>query len=118
MLVHDYPHTPKVRWGHGKPNHGRLEALLEAGAPRYARLLRTITRYKEPLCRISVDPTGDSGEPFYRNSFLPGLDCAALYSITAELKPRHYVEIGSGNSTRFVRRAIRDQSLATEVISV
>jgi hypothetical protein len=34
------------------------------------------------------------------------------------LRPRQYVEIGSGNSARFARRAIRDQCLRTQITSI
>jgi hypothetical protein len=33
-------------------------------------------------------------------------------------RPALYVEVGSGNSTKFVRRAIRDHGLATRVVSI
>ncbi|MGH9891524.1 MAG: class I SAM-dependent methyltransferase [bacterium] len=118
MLVDDYPHIPKVRWGHGKPPHHRLEMLVAAGTVRYAQFLQRILKYREPLWNIAVDEPESPIEPFYRNMFFPGLDCAALYTFVAELNPRSYIEIGSGNSTKFVARAIRDQSLKTQVTSI
>jgi hypothetical protein len=36
----------------------------------------------------------------------------------SELKPKKYIEIGSGNSTKVVYKAIKDQNLSTEIISV
>lgn len=47
-----------------------------------------------------------------------GLDAVALYSFIAEVKPKIYLEIGSGNSTKFVRKSIRDHELATKIISI
>jgi hypothetical protein len=41
-----------------------------------------------------------------------------LYSLLAQHNPRHYVEVGSGNSTKFARRAIRDHGLQTRITSI
>ncbi|MCH2229557.1 MAG: hypothetical protein MK105_04370 [Crocinitomicaceae bacterium] len=48
----------------------------------------------------------DENEPSWNNDFLPGLDIIALYSIVSEFKPKNYIEIGSGNSTKVVRKAL------------
>jgi predicted O-methyltransferase YrrM len=46
------------------------------------------------------------------------LDIIALYSLIRKLNPSKYIEIGSGNSTKVVRRAIQDGKLKTEITSV
>ena len=46
------------------------------------------------------------------------LDIVALYSLRAELNPRVYLEVGSGFSTQFARRAISDHGLRTRIISI
>jgi hypothetical protein len=46
------------------------------------------------------------------------LDAVALYGFIATRKPRRYVEIGSGTSTKFARRAVTDHSPRTEIISI
>ena len=55
---------------------------------------------------------------YWPNDYLPALDAATLYSFTAQRKPNHYLEIGSGVSTRFVKKAITDQTLSTRIISI
>jgi hypothetical protein len=47
-----------------------------------------------------------------------GLDAVALYCFMAQWRPRRYIEVGSGNSTKFVHQAIVDHDLATEVTSI
>jgi hypothetical protein len=47
-----------------------------------------------------------------------GLDAVALYSLIAARNPRRYIEIGSGNSTKFARKAIRDHGLRTRILSI
>lgn len=56
--------------------------------------------------------------PHWINDYLPGLDAAALYAFVVRRAPRAYVEIGSGHSTRFAARAIRDHGLATEITTI
>jgi len=46
------------------------------------------------------------------------MDAVALYGLLCEFRPRRLVEIGSGHSTRFARRAIKDHSMATKITSI
>ena len=52
------------------------------------------------------------------NGWLPGLDSAALYAFLARTDPALYLEVGSGNSTKFARRAITDHGLRTRLVSI
>jgi hypothetical protein len=45
-------------------------------------------------------------------------DTAALYTLVGHYRPRLYLEIGSGISTAFARRAIRDHGLGTRIVSI
>jgi hypothetical protein len=113
----DYPVEPRPRFGPGKP-HPRLHRLLEGGIAEYRRWLARIVAHREDLVRIPVAPTGDETEPCWQNGWLPALDGMALYTILAETDPARYVEVGSGHSTRFARRAIRDHGLRTRILSI
>jgi hypothetical protein len=42
----------------------------------------------------------------------------AIYSFLVQRNPRTYLEVGSGHSTEFARRAINDHSLRTQVVSI
>jgi hypothetical protein len=57
-------------------------------------------------------------EPFWINGWMPGLDGVALYGFLASNNPSLYVEVGSGNSTKFARKAIADHKLRTKIISI
>lgn len=46
-----------------------------------------------------------------------GVDAIALMAFLRDYRPSLLLEIGSGNSTRFARRAIRDFQLPTKVVS-
>jgi hypothetical protein len=106
---------PQPRWA----PHAGLAALLETNLDRYRATLAAFERYRPWLEKIARDENASGHEePCWSNIWLPPLDAAALYGLVAEKKPRRYVEIGSGNSTKFVARAIADHKLDTEIISI
>lgn len=115
----DYPPTVKnrPRYGHGRPSHAGLEELIRAHESSYARTLETIGRYAEELARIGVS-SSDPRQPAWVNGMISGLDGASLYAFMRDREPSLYLEIGSGNSTKFVARARRDGDLATRIVSI
>ncbi len=98
--------------------HPRLARLIADGEPRYAGLLGAFLQYLPNFQTIPVAPAGDTNVPNWVNGFIPALDAVSIYGLIARQKPRTYVEIGSGNSTRFARRAIRDHGLHTRIVSI
>jgi hypothetical protein len=62
--------------------------------------------------------TSDKLSPRWGNSFLAPVDAVSVYGFLAERNPRYYVEVGSGNTTLFAARAIRDFGLRTKIISI
>jgi methyltransferase family protein len=118
VLVVDYPVRPQPRYGHGKPPHAELAALLGEHRDSYAGILAEMASLDDRLQAISDTAAPSSGEPQWRDRFTGGLDGIALYCFVAMRKPRRFFEIGSGNSTKFVARAIRDSGLQTELVSI
>lgn len=117
MLFLDYRVEPASRWGHGRPPHPQLLALMEQGRASYRDLLQSFLLYEAELASIPHEPRDDRS-PFWNNGWLPPLDAVALYGLLAQRKPRLYLEVGSGHSTKFARRAIEDHSLATRIVSI
>jgi hypothetical protein len=114
----DYPVKPRPRYGYGKPAHPELTLLLSRGAAQYRDLLREFLELAPELLAIPLRDSADPGEPCWINHLLDGLDTFALYGFIATRSPRLYVEVGSGFSTKVVRRAIKDRGLATRLISI
>lgn len=114
-----YPIEPRPRYGHGQPYLPRLMAVFDAGLAEYrARLERFVPLLPElRAIRRDPDPAAPLA-PAWINGFLPGLDALTLYGMLATERPPHYLEIGSGNSTRFVAQARRLHSPATHVTSI
>jgi methyltransferase family protein len=118
-LLFNYAFEPRARFGYGDlPPHRELDRLLRAQESTYQEVLTGFLRYKPEFEAIPVTGTLDSDEPFWTNLWFPTLDAVSLYGLLARFQPRHYVEVGSGNSTKFARRAIRDQGLRTQIISI
>lgn len=117
LIALDYKVDPTPRWGFGKPTHPQLEALMAKGEPGYRKLLESFEEFREDFLAIdevSKDPTQLSRD----NGFFAGLDALTLYSFLRQRQPKTYIEIGSGHSTRFASRAIRDAGSDTKIISI
>ena len=113
-------HVPAPRYGHGQPPHPELFERINRRRPAYAEYLRGFLGYAPDLLAISPHAgQGSAGaEPFWNNGQFPGLDAVGLYGLLCRQKPERFVEIGSGHSTRFARRAIADHRLPTRLISI
>jgi hypothetical protein len=118
LLLVDYPVRPEPRYGYGKPPHAELAALLERHREAYARVLGQMSVMDSSLAAIADTADPASGEPQWRDRFTGGLDGIALYCFAALRKPTRFFEIGSGNATKFVARAVRDGNLGTQIVSV
>src|SRR6201999_4480995 len=105
LIMTDYPYAPCKRAIEATAGGTRIVARLSAEEDQYAALLSKIGRHTESLRRIPRDQT-DSNTPFWANEWFPPFDAASLYGLIAELSPRRYIEVGSGNSTKFARQAM------------
>ena len=114
----DYAPRPIPRWGYGKPPHPQLYQMFARDREAYAQRLREFLNYTAYLLAIPLRQPRDSGQPSWIHNWLDGLDTLALYGLVASRKPATYLEIGSGYSTKLVRRAIRDHSLPTRIVSI
>jgi hypothetical protein len=107
------------RYGYGKPPHQRLNQIIGSEIEHYSDNLRMLTKYSSGLNNVPLyPPANDYAGPYWNNSWLPGLDAVSIYGFIAARKPRNYFEIGSGNSTKFARKAITDFGLSTQIISI
>jgi hypothetical protein len=118
-LALDYPTSAenRPRYGFGRPAHPGLAEIISSHAGDYRAALEMILRYQEALGSIPPS-SGGALEPAWRNPYLPALDGAAIYAFLRDRRPRRYLEIGSGHSTRFAARAKHDGGLATQIVSI
>lgn len=115
----EYKVNVKPRWGHGKPPHGLLYDKINKNRASYIENLQLISQYSDVFRQIK-DSSAETNEdqPSWNNGFLPGLDIVGLYGMIAKYRPKRYIEIGSGNSTKVARKAVNDLGLKTEITSI
>jgi hypothetical protein len=92
-----------------------LEPLFAAAEPTFSALIEAMAPYADDLHRIGGAPPP---EPRWGQDWFPRLDAAAAYVFVREAKPARIIEVGSGHSTRFMARAVRDGGLSTEITSI
>jgi hypothetical protein len=114
----DYPVHPSPRYGHGKPVHARLLQLIEARRTTYACFLESLLAYKTDIWQIGGAHAQDGASPVWINGYLTAFDAASLYALIRIHRPRLFIEIGSGHSTRFARRAAQDEHIGTTIVCV
>jgi hypothetical protein len=115
----DYSVTPRPRWGEawGLGQHEPLVNVVRSYDQETLASVETILGFKDALRAVPEQRMNDK-DPYWINGWIPGWDGAALYGFTASRQPKRYVEVGSGNSTKFVRRAINDWKLKTTITSI
>lgn len=118
-LILEYKVNMKPRYEIGKNAHTLLNTIISKNKEIYLKLLNEINANEVIFKEIkdsSAQP--NENEPTWNNEFLPGLDIIALYTLIKLYKPTNYIEIGSGNSTKVARKAIKDNNLKTKISSI
>lgn len=115
----DYAYDPRPRPIAGTAGGRRLAETFDRYAATYARLFEAIAANRGFFAEIPVrpDPARPS-VPGWVNGWFPHVDGMILYTLLVEERPATYLEVGSGNSTKFARLAIRHHGLPTRIVSV
>jgi hypothetical protein len=117
-LQFDYPYAPRVRSWDRMRGGNIYRRVIEPGTERFRRHLSSFLAYSAAFTAIPFDEPGDERRPYWSNPWLPILDAICLSGLVTKLNPRRYVEVGSGNSTKYVRQAISDHGLRTKIVSI
>lgn len=119
VIALDYPVEPKPRYGYGAPAHAQLAALIGQNRENYAAALKSFAAHTSELEGIPFDQASAGlRAPNWNNGYFSKLDAMALYCFLRQFQPRTYLEVGSGNSTRFARRAIENGRIGTRIVSI
>ena len=109
----------RPRYGHGLPAHPELLKIIDANKETYTKLLKKALSYRKFIWLIQdLKTETDPAKPTWNNGILPGLDIIGIYTMLSRFKPKRFIEIGSGHSTRVVHKAIIEQKLSTEFITI
>lgn len=91
-----------------------IEAMFERGRPAFLELLAAAEGFADTLAAMD----GPAPEPRFSQDWFPRLDAAVAYTLVRSMRPRRIVEIGSGHSTRFLARALRDSGHGGELVAI
>jgi len=119
VVVLDYPIHPKQRWDFKNP-HPKIYDIINKNRNVYKSNLQKFLEFSKFFADIPEKQPSDSESNMlcWANGWMPAFDGIALYSHIAIHKPKIYLEVGSGNSTKFSRKAINDHNLDTTIISI
>lgn len=114
----DYQINPISRWTIEKP-HPILYSIINVNSSKYSEFLKETLLIKDFFLNIKNRAHSDNIlDPYWDNGYISGLDAVALYNMLIKYHPKKYVEIGSGNSTKFAFKAINDHKLDTNITSI
>ncbi len=109
----------RPRWGYTRPREELTAQWFSDNASDYLMFMQKM--------RVSASKLADIPLMLDKESSLKlcwlgvphsPLDSLALYTMIVEHRPKIYVEIGSGITTLFAHRAIKDASIDTVIVSI
>ncbi len=116
-LVPEYPLQLRARWGwDGAPALAPIASLLESGRAGYEDTIGSICELREWAQTIPRQPV--PGQPCWENDWWGTVDALVQVAALRTRNPALYLEVGSGFSTVFARRAITDFALRTKIVSI
>ena len=110
------------RYADRLPTAGRADAyprqgaLLQGREPALRGWLDALEGYDAAL--RAIPETGGPPDPRWDQGWFAPLDAAIAYTLVRTRKPKRIVEVGSGHSTRFLARAVRDGALGCEITCI
>lgn len=118
-LFLEYKVEMRPRYGHGHPPHPELYDIVNKEREHFRALLTEAKEFIPHFLNFrEANVETDPSLPVWNNGFLPGLDMVMIYTILASRKPKKYVEVGSGNSTKVAYHAKKNHQLDTRIISI
>ncbi|MDP6473859.1 MAG: class I SAM-dependent methyltransferase [Alphaproteobacteria bacterium] len=109
------------RYAHALPRPGArapyalLGEMLHEHEDEFRTLLDGMDGFAAALKDIGRDTPP---EPRWNQDWFPRLDAAAAYTLVRAGRPKHIVEVGSGHSTRFLARAMRDAEIDGRITAI
>jgi hypothetical protein len=99
------------------PGGRRIMSMVERSRPIFRKHLESIHLLNKWLYSIPITET-NGHTPFWQNDFIPAFDAVAFALMLMDTQPKLVLEIGSGNSTKFIRSAIQFLNMDTKIVSI
>ena len=113
FIPHRYAHT-LPRLGHNQ-SYEPLEAVMTAASEQFEAVLEEIDKLATDLSALGNEPPP---APRWKQDWFPTLDAAVAYTMVRVKQPKRIIEVGSGHSTRFIKRASDDGGLETHITAI
>ncbi|MBL6929355.1 MAG: class I SAM-dependent methyltransferase [Rhodospirillales bacterium] len=110
-----YRYAAQVPTTGQRPGYETIGRQFQACENEFTRHIEAIDGFAADLEAIGAEPPP---QPRWRQGWFPRLDAAAAYTMVRRVKPARIVEVGSGHSTRFLARAVRDGGLQTAITAI
>jgi hypothetical protein len=118
IFLHDYAFIPRRRYTEESP-HPKLSEYLSTFRSNYEQYLVRAMSYEQEFTRLPTHLDAKRPQlPNWVQIWFSGLDAIMLYTMIVNHRPRRFVEIGSGASTKFARWAIDANGLDTFITSI
>lgn len=101
--------------------HENIAEKLSLFRDKYEKFIRDLGKLTGFFNEIPAEPSSAPDgaiKPHWSNDYLPPGDAIALCGFLFQYNPAVYMEIGSGNSTKFARQIISHFNLRTKIISI
>jgi hypothetical protein len=111
VAVLDYAVKPAPLYTLESGPHKGLHKIIAKRNDEYKELVKNSICHKKAFEKITASVTNNK-MPAWENGFFPAIDTIILYTILEKFRPKKYLEIGSGNSTK-VAAFCREQEKLT-----
>lgn len=109
------------RYGDSRSHHKKIAEKLSVFRDNYKQLIKKMDPMSDFFSSIAFEQPENPDEasiPYWSNDYLPPADAIPLCGFLYLYNPNIYLEIGSGNSTKFARRVISNFGLKTKIVSI
>ncbi len=104
----------KPRWTDKKGNP-HLAKIISSNKKTFQENLKNLAQYKDVV--EAIEAKKFNFEIDWHNVMMPALDALTLMDAAVNAKST-YMEVGSGNSTRFVKAALKTRKAKTKIVSI
>jgi SAM-dependent methyltransferase len=108
-----YDYLDAVEWD--TEDYSGVRPCFTAAEDRFHDFLTRIDANERYFLAMRDD---DPSAPSWTSRFLSRLDAAAIYTFITAFRPRRVIEVGCGNSTLFMARAVQDHALDTSITCI
>lgn len=109
-----YDHTNQADWE--VPLYPHVKAHFDHLSQRFCGFLGAMDENEARF--LAIDAEDGEESPEFDSRFLSALDACVVYTGISHFAPRRVLEVGSGNTTHFIARAVADHRLDTEVTCI